>query len=93
MPAAVRFGDYCAGHCFEARPNDQASPNFFINGLGVHRVTDHWPTHSCPPASHDSNQAEGSPNFFVNGLAVARVGDKLTCGDVTAQGSPNFFVN
>ena len=74
MPAAVRFGDYCAGHCFEARPNDQASPNFFINGLGVHRVTDHWPTHSCPPASHDSNQAEGSPNFFVNGLAVARVG-------------------
>lgn len=93
MPAACRLGDMSAGHCFEARPNDQGSPNVFINGKAAHRVGDHWPTHSCFPASHDSNTSQGSPNVFINGKAAARVGDQLNCGDIIAQGSPNVIIN
>lgn len=93
MPAVVRLADYCAGHCYSPRPNDEASPNVFVNGRGVHRVGDHWPTHCCPPPCHDSVQAQGSPNVFVNGRAAARIGDALSCGDVTAEGSPNVFIN
>lgn len=93
MPALVRFADMSAGHCFGARPNDQASPNVFVNGKGAHRVGDHWPTHCCGPVCHDGVQGTGSPNVFVNGKAVARVGDAIACGDTNAQGSPNVFVN
>ena len=92
MPAAVRFADYSAGHCFEPRPNDEASPNVFINNKGAHRVGDHWPTHWCV-VGHDGVMAEGSPNVFVNGKALARVGDPISCGDRTAEGSPNVFIN
>ena len=46
MPASVRLGDVCSGHgCFPSRPNDQGSPNIFVNDIPVHRVTDHWATH------------------------------------------------
>jgi hypothetical protein len=45
-PAAVRFNDICTGHgCFSPRPNDQGSPDVFINNLASHRLTDHWVTH------------------------------------------------
>ena len=93
MPAAVRLGDMSAGHCFGARPNDQASPNVFINGKGAHRVGDHWPTHCCGPVCHDGVLAQGSPNVFINGKAQGRIGDQISCGDILAQGSPNVFVN
>lgn len=94
MPAAVRFGDICTGHgCWPPRPNDQASEDVFINNLGAHRVGDHWETHCCGPACHDSNQAEGSPNVFVNGQPLARIGDPIACGSANAQGSPNVFAN
>lgn len=46
MPAIVRLGDKSCGHsCYSQRPNDEASNNVFVNGLGVHRVGDHWITH------------------------------------------------
>lgn len=45
MPAVVRLGDMSAGHCYPARANDSASPDVFVNGRGVHRQGDHWPTH------------------------------------------------
>jgi len=93
MAASCRLGDSSAGHCYEPRPNDQGSPNVFINGKASHRVGDHWPTHSCGPSSHDSITAKGSPNVFVNGKAKARVGDALDCGDIIAQGSPNVITN
>jgi len=93
MPASVRLGDSSAGHCYEARPNDQGSPNVFINGIAAHRVGDHWPTHPCGTSSHDSITAQGSPNVFINGIAAARIGDELDCGDICAEGSPNVFTN
>jgi uncharacterized Zn-binding protein involved in type VI secretion len=94
MPAIIRLGiDNSAGHCFGPRPTDTASPNVFVNGIAANRVTDHYPTHSCPPASHDGNASEGSPNVFINGLSAHRVGDAISCGDTAANGSPNVFVN
>jgi len=93
MPAACRLGDMSAGHCFTARPNDQGSPNVFINGIAAHRLSDHWITHCCGIVCHDGVLAQGSPNVFVNGLAQGRIGDAISCGDTIAQGSPNVFVN
>lgn len=93
MPAAARLGDMSAGHCFEPRPNDQGSPNVFINGIAAHRVGDHWIAHTCGLITHDGVLAQGSPNIFVNGVALGRVGDQISCGDVIAQGSANVFAN
>lgn len=93
MPAACRLGDMSAGHCFFPRPNDQGSPNVFINGIAAHRVGDHWPVHVCGKQSHDGVLAQGSPNVFVNGVALGRIGDAISCGDTVAQGSPNVFAN
>lgn len=92
MPAVTRLGDQCTGHgCFGPRPNDQASPNVFVNGLGVHRVGDHWVTHCCGPACHDSIMETGSSTVFINGKPAARIGDMVACGSASAQGSPNTF--
>ena len=93
MPAAVRDTDVCSGHaCWPSRPNDQGSPNVFINNLASHRKTDHWSIHACA-SIHDSAAADGSPNVFVNNLNKCRVGDPVLCGSSMAQGSPNVFVN
>lgn len=92
MPAATRLGDMCTGHgCFGPRPNDQASENVFFNGLGAHRVGDHWVTHCCF-LCHDSTMAEGSSTVFINGRASARIGDLVACGSASAEGSPNIFI-
>lgn len=94
MPAVVRLGDTCTGHgCFPSRPNDQGSPNVFVNSIPAHRQSDHWVTHCCPPPCHDSNLAAGSPNVFVNNLQVGRIGDPVACGSACATGSPNVFAN
>ncbi|MDR3280933.1 MAG: PAAR domain-containing protein [Synergistaceae bacterium] len=88
---AARLGDICTGHgCWPPRPNDQASPNVFVNGRGWHRQGDHWETHCCPPC-HDSTLASGSPTVFVNGKEAGRVGDPVACGSLVASGSPNVF--
>lgn len=93
MPAATRLGDECTGHgCYGPRVNDQASPDVFINGLGAHRVGDHWVTHCCGPACHDSVAATGSSTVFINGQAAVRIGDQIACGSVVAQGSPSVFI-
>lgn len=92
MPAVTRLGDECTGHgCWPPRGNDQASPDVFVNGIAVHRKTDHWPVHCCGPACHDSNCQEGSSNVFINNLPCARIGDPVACGSAIAQGSPNVF--
>jgi len=93
MPAAARFGDMSAGHCYYPRPNCQGSPNVFINGLAAHRIGDRWPLHTCNSSSHDGVLAQGSPNVFINGMALGRIGDMISCGDIVAQGSPNVFIN
>lgn len=92
MPAVTRLGDTCSGHgCFPPRVNDEASTDTFVNGLGVHRVGDHWVTHCCGPICHDGLADEGSATVFVNGKAVMRIGDMVSCGSVSAQGSHNTF--
>lgn len=96
MPLAIRKGDLCKGHDdWPSRPNDEGSPNVFINGLAAHRVGDHWVTHCNPaPECHDSVAATGSPNVFVNGKLLCRVGDLVACGSVMgATHSPNVIVN
>jgi len=46
MPACARLGDICTGHdCYPSRPNDQGSPNVFVNGIPWHRQGDHWEAH------------------------------------------------
>jgi uncharacterized Zn-binding protein involved in type VI secretion len=91
MPKATRLGDICTGHgCWPPRPNDQGSPDVFVNGIPWHRQSDHWVTHCCPPC-HDSILAHGSPTVFVNGLEAGRVGDPVACGSLVATGSDDVF--
>jgi len=94
MPPSVRLGDVCTGHgCYGSRSNDQGSPDVIVNGLPKHRVGDHWVTHCCGPACHDSTQASGSPDVITNGSAAARVGDDIACGSSNQQGSPDVIIN
>lgn len=91
--SACRYGDFCTGHgCWPSRQNDQASDSVFINGLGAHRVGDHWVTHCCV-SCHDGLLSTGSPNVFVNDKKLGRVGDQISCGSLVMTGSPNVFVN
>jgi uncharacterized Zn-binding protein involved in type VI secretion len=71
--------------------NDEASDNVFINGIGAHRVGDHWTTHCCTIICHDGVASEGSSKVFVNGKAAVRIGDMISCGSASAQGSPSVF--
>jgi uncharacterized Zn-binding protein involved in type VI secretion len=92
MPAATRLGDVCTGHgCFPPRVNDEASDNVFINGIGAHRLGDHWVTHCCTIICHDAVASEGSSTVFINGKAAVRIGDYLSDGSVSAQGSHSVF--
>ena len=92
MSAVTRLGDTCSGHgCFPPRPNDEASANVFVNGIGVHRKGDHWVTHCCTIICHDAVATGGSSKVFVNGKAAVRIGDEIACGSVSAQGSPSVF--
>ncbi len=92
MPAVHRLGDVCTGHgCFGSRPNNQASPNVFINGIPAHRQGDSWSSHCCGPPCHGSTLAAGSSTVFVNSLQLARIGDPVACGSACASGSGNVF--
>lgn len=90
MPGVVRLGDICSGHgnC-PPRPNNLASTNVFVNGLGVHRLSDTWDVH----CDHTGITVEASTNVFVNGLGVARQGDTIDCGSVCDECSSDVFVN
>ena len=92
MTSCARIGDGCSGHsCFGPRANDAGSGNVFVNGIGSHRQGDHWVTHCCGPACHDSALASGSATVFVNGQQMGRIGDPVGCGSVIAGGSANVF--
>jgi len=95
MPAVGFLGNICTGHdCYPSRHSVQGSPNVFVNGKAVIRVTDAWEIHTCidGDGSHDGHLAQGSSTVFVNGLAVGRIGDMIDCGSAVAQGSPNIFI-
>jgi uncharacterized Zn-binding protein involved in type VI secretion len=86
-----RLGDLCTGHgCYPPRPNAGASPNVFVNSLGVHRVGDPWKSHCCL-GCHGATQASGSPTVFANGRPLARIGDSVSCGSRNQTGSGNVF--
>lgn len=93
MPAVARMGDMCTGHgCWNPRPNDEGSPDVFINGVPAHRLGDHWTTHCCfGSMCHASALASGSGSVFVNGRPLGRIGDSVACGSAVAEGSPNVF--
>lgn len=96
MPKAIRKGDLCKGHVdWPSRPNDEGSPNVFINQKEAHRVGDHWVTHCNPaPECHDSVAATGSPDVIVNGKPLCRVNDMVACGSpMGATHSPDVIVN
>lgn len=75
--------------CFPPRPNDEASTNVKINGLGWHRETDHWQSHTCGNNTHDSVLAKGHKTIRVNGLNASFTGAPVACGSVAMEGSPN----
>ena len=85
----VLLGHVCSGHgpC-PPRPNIEASPNFWVKGLGVHRQGDNWSTHCL----HGGVLAKGTANFLANGKPVAKVGDPISCGSVCAQGEPTVII-
>jgi len=93
MPAVHRLGEVCSGHsCYPPRPNVQASPNVFAEGIAVHRQTDAWSSHGCPGKKpHSSVLALGSSTVYVNGLQCARIGDPVACGSNAAMGAMTVF--
>ncbi len=93
MPASVQVGDKSLGHPTPGpTPAVSGSPNHFVNGKPVVRVTDNWTPHSSPLHTNIKS-VQGSPNVFSGGLARVRTGDSLSCGDKAGPGSPNVFIN
>lgn len=92
QPVAL-FGQMCSGHGrYPPRPNAQASPDVFVNNLGVQRLSDTYIPHCTPgDGCHGAVVASGSSNIFVNGLPIARMGDALSCPSVIAGGSQDVF--
>jgi len=86
-----RLGDVSTGHGgWPSRPNDKASTDVFVNGLGVHRLGDHWSTHcNSKPSCHDGLLSTASLTVIVNGKGCGRIGDNIDCGDVVKTGSAN----
>jgi uncharacterized Zn-binding protein involved in type VI secretion len=103
MPAVTRVSDGTTGICDvgldccphgRAGTNNTGSPNVFVNGLPLHRLTDTGPT-NCPHGGTFASTS-GSGTVFCNGLPVTRIGDATTCqscGIVGSHvsGSPNVF--
>ena len=94
MPAVTRLGDVCTGHgCWPSRPSNGASPNVFADNIPVHRQSDGWAVHCCPPIPlcHCSVLAAGSRTVFANVLQLGRIGDPVACGSSVASGSGTVF--
>ena len=91
MPEVCRLGDFSTGHSgWPPRPNIEASPNVFVNNLGVHRQGDAWDIH-CNSSCHGGVLASGSSTVYVNNKQLGRIGDPVSCGDFVRDGSPNVF--
>lgn len=91
MPRVCRIGDVHA--CGAVAQT--GSPNVFVNGIAVHRISD-IDVH-CGPTI----QIEGSGTVFANNLGFARIGDNhagCPCDpphppSPHVTGSPNVFAN
>ena len=97
MPAAF-LGAMCSGHaCFPPRPNGQASPNVYVEGIPFHRQGDYWHVHCCTCSRkkhgcHSSSLAGGSSTVFVDCRGAGRLGDAVACGSVCVQGVSSVIV-
>lgn len=103
MPAITRINDSTEGICDLGLPdcphsrsgnNAKGSPNVFVNGLALHRLTDTGPT-NCPH-SGEFESTQGSSTVFCNGKPVTRIGDTTLCRICSqtgnhVSGSPNVF--
>lgn len=96
MQPIVLLGHICTGHAaYPPRQNIQASPNFTVKGLGVHRQGDAWAVHCrtiLPFDCHGGILAVGTSGFLANGKPVAKVGDPINCGSFCAQGESSFLI-
>lgn len=95
MSSVTRRGDLSTPHgCFPSRPSVEGSPDVFVNGLPIHRVTDLWAPHTCQ-TTHSGILVGGSSVVYANGLQVGRVGDPIgprpECFSHVVQGSDNVF--
>lgn len=84
----------------------QGSPDYLVNGLGVHRKTDRWSVHACTHGnSYFAILNGGATNVTANGLPIGRVGDPVirfqkVAGNkpfqvgmtTVATGSPDTFI-
>lgn len=103
MPAVCRNGDKTSGTCnlgLDCCPHSrtgtisEVSGDVFVNGLGVHRLSDTGPT-NCPHGGTFKTTG-GSNSVFVNGRPIIRVGDStmcMSCGQpgTHTTGSNNVF--
>ncbi len=94
MPAATRLGDSTTGTCnlgldccphSRSGTNSQVSGNVFINGLGVHRLSDTGPT-NCPHGG-TFKSISASATVFANGMGITRIGDTTVCTSCGQSGS------
>ena len=93
MTGITRLGDTASNEHDDGEfANDTASDNVIVNGLGAHRVGDHWTQHQFGPGSHDTVSKTGSSTVFVNDKAVVRIGDTTQCNSIVITGSNNVEV-
>lgn len=103
MPSVTKVGDGTVGVCDLGLPdcphsragtNSVGSPNVYVNGQPLHRLSDTGPT-NCPHGGTFSSTA-GSSTVYCNGHPVTRIGDTTTCqacgkSGNHASGSSNVF--
>lgn len=103
MAAVTRIGDGTSGVCNIGLPccphgrsgsNGAGSPNVFVNGIALHRLSDTGST-NCPHGGMFATTA-GSSVVYCNGKPVTRVGDTTVCqscgqSGTHVGGSPNVF--
>ena len=87
--------DPSQGHCWPPGLPVEGSPDTYVNGQAVVRVTDNYSTHPGPcdliPPHAMLHATTGSTAVFVNNLAVHRDGDQIFCGDAGDNGSEDTF--
>jgi RHS repeat-associated protein len=71
-------------------PITSGSPDVFINGKPVARMTD---VAACSKESTPQPIIEGSQTIFVNGLPMARIGHKLLCDATVDEGAPSVLID
>lgn len=94
MASVTRIGDGTSGVCNIGLPccphgrsgsNRAGSPNVFVNGSALHRLSDTGST-NCPHGGMFATTS-GSSVVYCNGKPVTRVGDTTSCQTCGQSGS------